>query len=365
MRASGALLGAEQVVLELCRNSPKYGYESALCVPVDNGSGEPELIRAARAQGTEVLPVSFSSPFSVRSIATVRECLRTQGADVIHTHGYREDFYALGLGGNARLVATNHLWKTTTRRLRFYAGMDAYLLRTFDHVVAVSGNVRDQMLAKGISGQLVSVIPNGISPIEPDTNDSGDLIAEFPSLRNKTVLVSVSTLTPEKGHMYALEALKSLSDEGLDFHWLVAGEGRCESQLRSQADALGLSQRVTFAGHRSDVKRILRAADIFLMPSLAEGLPIAMLEAMWCGPAIVATRVGDIEFALADGQCGFLADPGDAGSLESALRQALSSAGSRKSVTDSALQRVSEKLSADAMTRSYCSLYDKLLSVKP
>jgi hypothetical protein len=164
VRASGSLLGAERVVLELCRVSPEFGYSTALCVPVDGDSTEPDLVVAARAQGTEILSVPFRSPFSLRSALRMRESMRRFKADVIHTHGYREDLYALWIGGKTRLVATNHLWKKTTPRLRFYAAMDARILRTFHHVVAVSGPVAEETARAGIHPSRLSVILNGIGP---------------------------------------------------------------------------------------------------------------------------------------------------------------------------------------------------------
>jgi glycosyltransferase involved in cell wall biosynthesis len=172
----------------------------------------------------------------------------------------------------------------------------------------------------------------------------------------------VSTLTPEKGHRFALEALRALLDDGFDFHWLVVGEGRCDAELRSMTRALGLADRVTFTGYRRDVARFLRGADVFLLPSLDEGLPIAVLEAMRCGPVVVGTRVGDVAVALDEGRCGFLASPGDPRSLANALRLALSLGDRRRSVSDAARERVTEVFSAEAMARAYCDLYDRLLA---
>lgn len=107
-------------------------------------------------------------------------------------------------------------------------------------------------------------------------------------------IATTSQLNPDKGHRELMEALAVLHNEGLQFHWDVAGTGRCEAELHAQAEALGLTAHITWHGWTQDVRAILRRADIFALPSLSEGLPNTLLEAMAEGLVPVARNVGGI-----------------------------------------------------------------------
>jgi len=142
---------------------------------------------------------------------------------------------------------------------------------------------------------------------------------------------------------------------------VLVGGGPLERSLRERAEALGVTRRVLFAGPRTDVAQILPAFDVFTLPSLSEGLPVALLEAMAAGVAPVVTRVGAMAEAVADGQAGLVVPPGDGDALLQALDSLLRDVDARRRVGQAAAERVRERYAARRMARDYEAIYARLL----
>ncbi|RFA32102.1 glycosyltransferase family 4 protein [Alkalilimnicola ehrlichii] len=164
LRGSSAFLGAEHVVLELARQSHRYGFEAVIGIPLESDQPEPELVRFAEQEDIRVQRLPCKGRFDAGLARRLQRCVRQNAIDLIHSHGYKEDFYALLARSGVPLVATNHLWKRSTWALRSYAKIDGYVLRHFDHTVAVSQPIYQEMLAAGIAPEKLSKIPNGIDP---------------------------------------------------------------------------------------------------------------------------------------------------------------------------------------------------------
>ncbi len=363
IRAGGKMLGAERVVLDIATHSEHFGYRSIVAMPWGRGEPEPELLRLCREAGVETVPLRGSSQFSVRPVWILYRALQREGVNVIHSHGYREDLYAVAAARGQAMVATNHLWKRTTLRLRLYAAVDQRLLHRFDHVVAVSRPIADEMERAGIAP--VSTVFNGVSTdrfVERPRGDAARRSREALGLPvQKLVVTMVSSLTPEKGHALALEAVQRLWEH--DFVLAIVGEGRLEDTLQETVRAKGLDDRVRFLGRRSDVPEILAVTDVYLMTSHAEGLPIALLEAMAAGCAVVSTSVGEIASVIEPEISGLLVATEPA-PIARALDRVLSDHGFRGRLANGARTRVLEHFSADEMTRHYCAIYDEALAAR-
>ena len=140
----------------------------------------------------------------------------------------------------------------------------------------------------------------------------------------------------------------------------IAGRGEEEENLRRLASELGIADRVRLLGLRDDIDRVLAAGDLFVQPSLSEGLPLAVLEAMSAGLPIVATRVGGVGEAVVDGETGLLVEPGDAPGLALAVRRLLDDPIALASFGESARRRARPEFSVDAMAAHYEELYASL-----
>ncbi len=368
LRGSDAMLGAERVVLELARESRHFGVESVIVAPHEVGAPTPELVERARAAGirAEVLPCR--GRFDPALFRHLRRFLRSERIDLLHCHGYKEDFYGLLSAPGIPVVANNHLWKRTTPALRLYCWLDGRLLRYFDQVIAVSGPIHRELLDVGVPPHKLARIANGIdtTPFRAADEIPRDKARARLGLPRQALIVGmVSSLTMEKGHRYALQALARLASELPSLYLAVVGDGPERAALQAMAEALELRDRISFCGRHADIPAVLRTFDLFLLPSLSEGLPIALLEAMASALPVVASAVGDVPEVVEDGVSGSLVPAGDADALTEALRRLLTQPERLPAMGAAARRRVETHYSAREMARQYCQLYERLLRPLP
>jgi sugar transferase (PEP-CTERM/EpsH1 system associated) len=186
---------------------------------------------------------------------------------------------------------------------------------------------------------------------------------------NPVVIGTVGRLDPVKNQAILLEALRGLSDQGAaaasDVRLVIAGDGPLRDSLEAEAARLGVSGRVWFAGSRSDTPDVLRALDVFVLPSLNEGVSNTILEAMATGLPVVAARVGGNPELVLDGVTGTLYDPSAPGGAEEALLRYVTDPALRRTHGAAGLARAVQKFSLDAMVQRYVDLYDELLARAP
>jgi len=145
---------------------------------------------------------------------------------------------------------------------------------------------------------------------------------------------------------------------------LIVGEGSIRSDLETQARDLGISEDVVFAGYREDTDDLLRAMDIFVLPSLSEGIPMALLEAMAASRVVIASRVGGIPEVIDDGVEGFLVEPRDVNGLTETCLRLIQSPVMAKEMGEKARKRVERDFSAEEMAHRVASLYHELIESK-
>ena len=362
LRTSGQLLGAERVILEVAKHLPPLNYHPIIGVPYEVNQAIPELAHVAKEAGYEVALFPIKSAFDLAALKTIKHFVQDNNVDIIHSHGYREDFYALLSRTKAKLVATNHLWKRTTFKLKLYAALDAFLLKRFEAIIAVSEPVKCDMLNQGISEQKITVIANGIDPDNylPIENKL-DIKKSLNIPTEHFIFGTLSSLTVEKGIAHAISAFANAKQSVSNIHLLVVGAGEQLKQLEALRDKYQLTDAITFAGRRSDVNNMLNVMDVFVLPSLNEGLPMAMLEAMAAQKAVIASAVGDVPKVITE-ENGILIKAGD----EQALENAMIKLSLDKALIDrygkAARQRVVDSFSSLAMARANASIYDKLFN---
>lgn len=323
--------------------------------------GMAPFVEAATSRGIAVQAVP-PMPEGGRGLVALPKFVRTLRAThpaVFHAHltWSLSCKYALAgalIGHVPAVVATEHL----------YVDVALTASQGWQHDVIARRVHRFIAVSRGVAGHLIDdlripprkvvVIPNGISlerftGLDDGNRDSG---AGNPA----TVLIP-ARLDPQKGHRYALEAAVCLP--GVTF--LLAGEGPERAYLYDLARDLGVSDRIHFLGHRSDIPELLAGSDLVCLPSLFEGLPLALLEAMAAAKPVVASNIPGIDEAVVDGETALLVPPGDSIALARAITRLLSDPPLAHQLGTQARARACEDFSSQVMAERIADVYRSLL----
>jgi glycosyltransferase involved in cell wall biosynthesis len=284
--------------------------------------------------------------------------LRCVGAEAVHSHEFTMAVYGCAAARWLRVphVVTMHGDQGVTRAWRRRAAL-RWAFRHSRAAVAVSEHTRRAMEQRlGLRPHALGVVYNGI-PVPAGRREP--VRRELGLAEGELLVLAVGSLRPNKGHRVLLEALAPLrGGEGVaPWRLAIAGQGEERDALARRAGELGIAERVHLLGQRDDVADVQAAADVFAMPSYAEGLPLALLEAMFAGAAIVASGVGGIPEAVSDGTEALLTAPGESGALRSALARLLSDPPLRQRLGESARRRAHAEFRIERMADRYEALY--------
>ena len=308
------MAGAENVVLQGCAALVAKGHALTLLVIVDKRCphyGE-RLIEAAHVKGIPVSALHVRGRLDLGAILKLRATLKAQGTEVMHAHGYKALVYAL-LAQSKRpaLVVTHHGETGHDRLARFYERFARSLYRMVDRVFSVSSATTDSLVAAGVQRAKLRTVPNPVSLPAPDSNARRK--------RPEGALLFVGRLSEEKGLDVLLQALASARTPK-QLTLTVAGDGPCAAQWKALSASLGLGDRVRWLGVRQDIPELLAEAQVLVLPSLREGLPLAVLEAAACEVPVLASRVGGVPEAVWEDETAVLVAPGDADAWSRALQ---------------------------------------------
>jgi glycosyltransferase involved in cell wall biosynthesis len=354
--------GAEIVVFRMAEELQRRGHH---VVPLGPATGVGWLGAKFRDAGFAPRTFTLRRVLDPVCLGDLVRQIRGDRLDLVHSHEFTMAVYGAASASWARRphVTTMHGNQTMTAALRRRIAL-RWAIRHTATTIAVSADTRRQLnAALGLPPAAVDVILNGV----PDRPGDPTPIREELGVRPEEVLlVAVGNLDTRKGHIYLLQALQQLRAGGLESPWRVAIAGGRGGEQRELLEAFarehGFSDRLHLLTQREDIPNLLAAADVFVMPSLWEGLPLALLEAMLAGKAIVASRISGIPEAVTDGVEGLLSTAGDVDSLRDALGRLIPDSGLRTSLASAALARARREFTVEAMVDAYESVYRKALA---
>lgn len=367
LRDSGGIFGAERVILTLAKHIDKKVFHFSLLCMGRRDQGEKELTSRAAESGSEVISVDVKGRLDFSAIRHIRKVFRSNQIALFHSHDFKSNLYGLLASLDLRVgrVTTAHGSTRDTILKRVYLLLDErFICQLFDKIIAVSRDIKGQLLQKKISNSKIEVIQNGIDPsiIESESQPFAEFAFDVP--HGHTVFAVIGRLFPDKGHRFFLEALAKLSRSHGAVHGLIVGDGPAREDIEAQVMKLGLQDRVTLCGLRKDMKCIYDRIDCLVIPSLREGLPYVLLEAMSNRIPVVATPVGDIPLLIEDGVTGYLAPPEDADTLCARMAGVLNNSSKQKDIVERAYRLVRKEYSAERMVRSIEALYMSVIGVK-
>jgi glycosyltransferase involved in cell wall biosynthesis len=283
-----------------------------------------EMVRARRMPLERITGAQVSASFDVWRTAMRAADRFKPGLVHAHTLFFHTSLVAMAVAKRHRVpfLLTLHLGAVSALPQPYRAATQLYersagkaLLAAATRVICVSEDVHRHALALGVPAEKLVTVPNGVDAARFQP-------AERP-VRETPVVLSVGRLIFNKGLHFLIEAAAQLRDSGLSFHVQLAGDGPMEGKLRQQVADRGLEDTVTFLGRRDNVESLLGEADIFVRPSLSEGMSLAVLEAMAAGLPLVATDVSGTRQLIQDGVNGLIARPGVVEDLTAALARLL------------------------------------------
>jgi len=313
---------ASMRVLEILRHLP--GGQGAL-VGLD---GSP-VTEQARLLGLETFTVGANKT-DPRIVSRLVRVIRQGGFQVLDAQNPQSTWWG-GLASmrtGAAFVVTLNSWADYEHqedvRGRFYQTVERTIRPNTNLYVAVSQGIYDNLLADGVPEEAVALIIDAVD-IDPKVIgvDKPWLRAAFDLPARSVVCTAVGRLAEEKGYGHLINSLAQLKDSLPDLYCLVVGEGHLREALEAHIEAVGLDGRVRLVGFRdrNEVLAIVKASDMFLRPSIAEGTSVALLEAAALGTPIVASRVGGIPHVVHHGEHALLVEVGDEAGLAAAIRQ--------------------------------------------
>ena len=278
--------------------------------------------------------------FDPRILTDLVALARARRTRILHVHGYAAaDFGRLAARRvGARLVLHEHF--ADPRMPAYQALADRLLAPLTDRAIAVSGSTRDFLVRERfVPASRVRLIWNG-APLDEFAPVSGEralrVRRELQIPDDAPLVGAIGRLNTQKGHAYLLAAAPAVLAAEPRAFFLVAGDGDLMEPLRQQARALALADRVRFAGHRTDVPDLLGAIDVLAIPSLYEGTPLALFEAMAAGKAIVSSAVDGCAEVLEQGRTALLVPPRDPAALAAAIGSLLLDPEKRRRLAEAA-----------------------------
>lgn len=355
--------GIERSVTDWCLHLKAMTEWQPVVICLLNRSGP--FLAVLEANGIEVVECKLSQR---RFVLRLRELLIRLNPDVVHSQvAFSMPWQVLGilLSGSRRIVFTQQNeyqnWNPLGARLRlkFY-----FLLffRFIDHYTCVSEKVRESLSA--ISGKAksnFSIIPNSVNTdiFFPDALERR-LQREKLRMNAKTFLVGVvARFSPQKGHKYLLDAIRILRQRGIKLKVLLVGVGELENEIRESVERDSLQDYVAFYGQALEVPKVLQALDCFILPSLWEGMPLALLEAMASGIPVIATDVAGTRELIQHEVNGLLIPAKDPEAIVEALILMKENKTLRNKILQSALNFVRAKYSVAANMATYTKLYEQ------
>lgn len=359
---SSGYYGAENVIINLCKQMKNTNYVPILGCIVSRSDDLPEVGVVAREYGIQVIPVVLTTKFDLWNL---RKLIKNHNIEIIHCHGYKSSilsFLAEGMNGK-RIIITCHLWTNETLRLRLYAFLESFVMKRVSILVAVSETIKSAISRMGIKRDCISVIHNGIDMEKWQKlhNFNKLMYKKKIGLKEGSIIVSLfGRLNLQKGHKFLFEAISGLNGNNIEV--ICLGDGPLRQDLEVLSRKLSINHNVHFLGFRNDVEELLEITDIFVLPSLDEGLPMALLEAMAMGKPVVATPVGAIPTVIKNKKNGILAQAGSVSSLKEALQTVIKDPNLRQCLGNNARETVVNKYSSKKMTEKYLEKYKEMVT---
>jgi L-malate glycosyltransferase len=357
--------GAERLIADMMYHRSRR-FRFTVLTLIDGGANG-MIAEEIRNLGVPVEVIARRGAVDPTLVVRLALWMRKNRVDVVHTHLFTADSYgrvAARLAGVRGVFSTAHNTNTAAGKVKKAVHWALSWIST--RVVACSEEVGRVMREQDhLPASRLGVISNGIN-VDRFAGARGDGVREEFKVPDGSLLIGViGRLHEQKGHKDLIAAMAMLRDQGLSATCLIIGQGELRAELEAEVARLQVGDRVIFTGLRKDVPRLLAALDVMAMPSLWEGLPMALLEAMAMSRPVVATRVSGIPDVIQDEHNGLLIPAKEPATLAAALARLAKDPALRARLGANALATLRQRFDVKTTMRKYEELYSAALRMPP
>jgi len=358
----GRIAGTERHVLELARAFDRTKVDVTVLV-----FSEGELVERLRSEGFPVTVLRKRARLDPFLLVRLASLLRRASFDVVHGHPERIACLGAKLAGVPAVLMTYHLLGSqasdSIEPNWFRLAVEKLRAMAVDFTIAVSQIDARVLIEKfGRDPGKVKFIANGIALSPIPANEKSRTCREFTLNPAAPLLCTAARLSRQKGLEFLIRGMREVVKIFPEATLLIVGDGELEAQLKGLTSELDLSSHVIFTGHRGDVLSLVASCDLFVLPSLWEGMPYALLEAMLASRPIVTTTISS--HVVLNGQTGLVVPPSDPAALAEAVIKILRDPGLASRMGRSGRERLETHFSAERMARETLEVYNNVLGKK-
>jgi len=360
LRSSFGFFGAENVIAELAKELACSEYIPVIGVFNNKKNPPLELADFALKNNIEFQIFDCRVAVDLKTILSIRNFIKEKNITIVQTHGDIANIYVLlaTLFKKIPLIATCHPWIKTSAKIKIYTIIDKLLLNRFNKIIAISAEVKREILDMGIPSEKVLLIDNGIDIGRFEKRfDREKTRRQFGIPAQGKVICTVGRLSLEKGHATLIEAASKVIKNYPLAYFVIAGDGVLKNDLINESKKLGIGDHFIFTGMVDDIPALLSVSDIFVLPSLTEGLPMALLEAMAAKIPVIASRVGSIPEILTHNESGLLVPPANSQELEKSILALLNNRQKAGEMAENGYRTIVNRYSSKIMARKYLDIY--------
>lgn len=357
--------GGERAFAQLICGLDKSRFDvHAACLTGTPGS---DIFAAEIARHAKVLRLDLRWLLNLLTVPRLRRLVTENGIQIVHSQGSRADFYCrLALAGSeikhvCTVASPVEEYDVGALKKAVYIAADRFLASSVDKFIAVAGHIARKLREKGVPKEKLTVIYNGVDAdayyCPPADAAAARAAHKVPA--GAFLVSAFCRLVPEKGLHTFVSAASEAAGPGIKF--LLAGEGPLREELREQAEALGIGGDFIFAGFVKDVRPLLQASDLVVLPSLREGFPMAALEAMAAGKPVAASDIEGTKESVAEGVSGLLFPQGDGAALAAAIKRLAADRALAAALGAAGRESVRSDFSLRSMIAQHEALYGELL----
>jgi glycosyltransferase involved in cell wall biosynthesis len=357
--ASSGLYGAEKWIFALMRAMDTSRFSSTLVNLSDTPGGQSAVVAGAKERNLNALDFYTGGAFNPLSILRFSRWLKSNKIRIVHGHGYKSDILGLiaaRLAG-CKMISTPHGWsKEADRKLMFYEALDRLSFRFMDYVCPLSDDLLESVRGYTPSNKL-KLILNGV-----DLNE----VAAQPKIQKRLpeyfYIGYIGQLIQRKDISTLIQAVKILTENNINVQLLIVGDGPEKNNLTVLSQELGIQDRVEFFGYRNDAISFLKSMDVFVLPSLLEGIPRCVMEAMAAEVPVISSDIPGSRELIKHNQTGLLYPVKDAKKIADYIMDLFNNTSLRNYLVKNARSLVSDKYSNNHMAEQYTKMYYGLLT---